>query len=625
MNATDSPDPGCSTPLWVHRDAVAAAVVAAGEHGPAPLPQRAGDVALEVVRAPQQQVAVVQVSDSRGTRVLLDPIREDPTARQHVVAAALSPDGARVAVLVAGTDELAHLRVLDVRDGSVVARSPEGTRLRALAFDDDATHVWWLRSTDPTSGAHLMCSGAQQHQVRASLAGPIAVAGLTPRPGGGVIATTRTRSGPTHTTRVTSPLPGPLCPTTTLSADPVRLHRDRNRLLAVVTSTPQPTVREVTDHHDGLTLARVIAHGTPGRTVAALLDTGHADPLLVEATRGTHVVSRLTPAGPVALWDDDSRVHVRAITTAPGPALHISTPTSHGVLPLPDHAEQQVSPVLAEDPATHVRVVARSTDGTPIDVLISAPTALLDATGRPRRPVPVLLTAYGGFGHSSTAAYDAGARAWVALGGIHATALVRGGGEHGTRWHEAGRGPAGKTRGVEDLIAATELLATDWADGAVALAGASHGAFLAAATSLRVARHVAAVTLLCPLLDLEHLDADPLAKLWADEFGDPSDPKIAALLRGLSPIRSAASPGPPAPPTLVVVSEEDVRVPPHHGQRYAQALGDGLRRPVSGPLLLRTLPGQGHGARSADRVNDLSTELLAFALRWSADSITAPA
>lgn len=609
-----------SAPVWLYRNEVAAAVVSAGQHGPAPLPQRAGDVALEVLRAPEQRVAVVQVTDAQGTRVLLDPSIEDTTARRHVVAAALSPDGTRVAVLVAGTDEHAHLRLLDVKEGSVLTSSPEATRLRALAWDDGASHVWWVRSTDPAAGAQLMCSGPNDHHVRAFLPGPIAVAGLVPRPGGGVVATTRARSGPTYATRLASSQPSPPPPTTRLSEHPARLHRDRDRLLALVTSTPRPTVHEVTDRPDGLTLAHVVARGTSGRNVATLLDTGRGDPLLVEATRGTHIVSRLTPTGPVPLWDDRSRVHVRAITAAgPSPALHVSTPTAHGTLQIPDTAEP-VSPVLRDDPATHLRATVCSADGTPVDVLISAPTELLDPSGRPRHPAPTLLTAYGGFGHASTAAYDAGARAWVMLGGVHATALVRGGGEHGTRWHEAGRGPDGKNRAVDDLTAAAELLATNWATGgAVALAGASHGALLAAAASLRAPRHVAAVTLLCPLLDLEHIDKDLLARLWTDELGDPTDHGTATLLRDLSPVQSAVTPGPPAPPTLILVAEDDARVPAHHGQRYAQALESGPRRPTRGPVLLRTLAGQGHGPRSSDRVNSLSTDLLTFARRWTTE------
>lgn len=615
-----APAPSVSCPpVWRHRDRVSAAVVSAGREGPAPLPQHAGDVLLDVIRLPGQRIAVVRVRDAQGTRVLLDPSRTDASAQHHVVAAALSPGGAVAAVLVAGADDVAYLSLLEVSTSAVLAAAPTPTRFHALAWDDDTAHVWWVASTDPAAGAHLMYSSTHDHRVLAFLPGPIAVAGLLARPGGGVAATTCTRSGPTDVTRVARPQPGATSVRRRLSEHPARLHRDGDRLLALVATGTQPTVFDLSDRPDGLALGDVVARGTPGRTVVSLLGTGHGHPMLVEATRGTHVVSRLTPTGPAPLWDERSRVHVRAITQHDeASVLHVSTPTAHGTVELHEGSTHPASAVLRHDPAVHLQLTATSADGTPVDVLLSIPKRRLDTSGRPQGRAPVLLTAYGGFGHATSASYDAGARAWVLLGGIHATALVRGGGEHGPSWHAWGRGPEGKHRAVDDLVAVVRLLAARWATGgAVALAGASHGALLVAAASLRVPQQVAAVTLLCPLLDLEHIDDDPLGRFWTDEVGDPKDPHDQALLRALSPVRIASTPGPPAPPTLVIVATDDARVPPQHGSRYADALSDGPRRPTRGPVLLRFLQQQGHGPRSVDRVDALSTDLLTFAHRWA--------
>jgi prolyl oligopeptidase len=606
-------------PVWRHREHVSAAVVSAGREGPAPLPQHAGGVLLDVIRLSGQRIAVVRVRDAQGTRVLLDPSRTDASAQHHVVAAALSPDGALAAVLVAGADDVAYLSLLQVSTSAVLAAAPIPTRFRALAWDDDAAHVWWVASTDPAAGAQLMSSSTHDHHVLAFLPGPIAVAGLLARPSGGVAATTRNRSGPTDVTRVTRPQRGATPVTRRLSERPARLHRDRDRLLALVATEAQPTVFDVSDRPDGLALGDVVARGAPGRTVVSLLGTGRGHPMLVEATRGTHVVTELTPTGPTPLWDERSRVHIRAITNhGQASVLHVSTPTAHGTVNRHEGSTDPASAVLRHDPAVHLRITATSADGTPVDVLLSIPRRLLDTSGRLQGRAPVLLTAYGGFGHANSASYDAGARAWVLLGGIHATALVRGGGEHGPAWHAEGRGPKGKHRAVDDLVAAVQMLAAGWATGgAVALAGASHGALLAAAASLQVPQQVAAVTLLCPLLDLEHIDDDPMGTFWTDEVGDPKDPHDQALLRALSPVRIASTPGPPAPPTLVVVATDDARVPPHHGSRYADVLVDGPRRPTRGPVLLRSLQEQGHGPRSMDRVDALSTDLLTFAHRWA--------
>lgn len=259
----------------------------------------------------------------------------------------------------------------------------------------------------------------------------------------------------------------------------------------------------------------------------------------------------------------------------------------------------------------HQRVVATMSDGVEVDLLVSANREGLDANGLPIRPRPLILTCYGGFGVSSGPSYEASLPAWLEIGGVFATARIRGGGEKGPAWHAAGRG-ANKLRTITDLIECAEFLnRTGWCSPrSLCLMGASHGGLVVLAAALRRPGLCAAVACTAPLLDMTEFHHEGFGAQWLGEFGNPDDPADRERLLHYSPqhLLDALPPTAPLPAILCSVFEEDERVPPVRATEFVAAL---QRR--GGRAWLRSEPQAGHGPKPLDQVRRFSADLLSFA------------
>ena len=186
---------------------------------------------------------------------------------------------------------------------------------------------------------------------------------------------------------------------------------------------------------------------------------------------------------------------------------------------------------------------------------------------------PVLLTGYGGFEISVLPYYDQTAgRLWLERGGVYVIANIRGGGEFGPAWHEAGR-RAGKKRAHDDFAAvARDLIARGVTTPArLACEGGSNGGLLVGNMYARYPELFGAIICEVPLLDMRRYTKLTAGASWIAEYGDPDVPEDWAFLREISAYQ-LVGPGRTYPPILLTTSARDDRVHPGHARKMAAKL-----------------------------------------------------
>lgn len=264
----------------------------------------------------------------------------------------------------------------------------------------------------------------------------------------------------------------------------------------------------------------------------------------------------------------------------------------------------------APDGIVHRRLLATAEDGTSVPLIISVRADALGPDGTPRTPAPLLLSCYGGFGVRHHPEAEPSVPVWLECGGVHVAAQLRGGGELGPAWHEAGRGP-GKTRTVRDLLDVARFLAAEgWTTPRQTVAvGASHGGFVVTAAALRDPSAFGGVIAVAPLLDIVDLDRHGLGGQWRHEFGADGEwtPEERAAASPLHVLRRTGRLD-DAPALLCCVMGRDERVDNEAAREFIR-----LYRARGGQAWLREEEGSGHGQRRATEVLDFSAAVLAFA------------
>lgn len=248
-------------------------------------------------------------------------------------------------------------------------------------------------------------------------------------------------------------------------------------------------------------------------------------------------------------------------------------------------------PSLAIDTAAYEehQVWYASKDGTRVPMMLVHRQGLA-RDGR----APTLLTGYGGFGISMTPGFSSADFAWIERGGVLAVPCLRGGGEFGDAWHEAGM-LANKQNVFDDFIAAAEWLIAEGITGPAHLAieGGSNGGLLVGAALTQRPELFQAVVCAVPLLDMLRYHRFLIARYWVPEYGSSEDPAQYRTLKAYSPYHQV-TPGRAYPATLIVTGESDTRVEPLHARKMAAL----LQRSQGGaaPIWLYVESKAGHGA-----------------------------
>ena len=249
-----------------------------------------------------------------------------------------------------------------------------------------------------------------------------------------------------------------------------------------------------------------------------------------------------------------------------------------------------------------------SKDGTKVPMFIVHAKGLhLDGSN------PTLLTGYGGFNLSRTPSFSALATAWIENGGVYAVANLRGGGEFGEAWHQAGM-LENKQNVFDDFIAAAEYLVASGytTEARLAIQGGSNGGLLVGAVSNQRPDLFGAVVCTYPLLDMVRYHQFLVASFWIPEYGSSDDPKQFDYIHAYSPYHNVVDGG-EYPATLYISGDGDTRVAPLHARKMAALMQ--AKNGSMNPILLRyhTQAGHSGGQPVRQQVDDM-VDMVSFLL-----------
>jgi prolyl oligopeptidase len=248
------------------------------------------------------------------------------------------------------------------------------------------------------------------------------------------------------------------------------------------------------------------------------------------------------------------------------------------------------APHLDFDPSRFVteQVFYRSKDGTRVPMFLTYRRGLARDSSN-----PVYLTAYGGFDISILPAFSVVNAVWLEMGGVLAEPNLRGGGEYGEEWHQAGMHEH-KQNVFDDFIAAAEyLIAQGWTrTGKLAVGGGSNGGLLIGAVLNQRPDLFGAALPAVGVMDMLRFHKFTIGWAWVTEYGSSDSAGQFPYIYRYSPLQNIR-PGTSYPPTLVTTADHDDRVVPGHSFKYTATLQ--AAQAGTAPILIRVETRAGHG------------------------------
>ncbi|MFD1786434.1 prolyl oligopeptidase family protein [Sphingomonas floccifaciens] len=269
------------------------------------------------------------------------------------------------------------------------------------------------------------------------------------------------------------------------------------------------------------------------------------------------------------------------------------------------------APKVAFDPANYEvkQVFYPSKDGTKIPMFIVHKKGL-------KGPAPTILYGYGGFNVSLLPSFSATRIAWMEQGGVIAQPNLRGGGEYGKAWHDAGR-LANKQNVFDDMIAAAEYLDKTGISSPqkTVIQGGSNGGLLVGAVINQRPDLFAAALPAVGVMDMTRFDRWTAGRYWVDDYGYPSKEADFKTLYKYSPYHNVQS-GKTYPAILATTADTDDRVVPGHTFKYTAAIQNADIGPK--PHLVRIETRAGHGSgKPTDKIIEEAADLWAFSAKWT--------
>ena len=205
---------------------------------------------------------------------------------------------------------------------------------------------------------------------------------------------------------------------------------------------------------------------------------------------------------------------------------------------------------------------------------------------------PTLLKAYGGYGAVSGPVYDTGLLYFLEKGGVYAYAEIRGGGEKGLKWHEAGKG-LNKINAFNDFIDAAEFLISQkyTSPNKLAITGTSHGGLVVGVAMTKRPDLFKVAIPRMGVFDMAQYGKFTVGEMNYKEYGNPEQKKEYQSLLAYSPYHNIDE-NVNYPTTLIITSDNDQRVPPVHAYKFAARLQN--RAAQKNPIYLETLDHTGH-------------------------------
>jgi len=227
---------------------------------------------------------------------------------------------------------------------------------------------------------------------------------------------------------------------------------------------------------------------------------------------------------------------------------------------------------------------------------------------------PTLLTGYGGFNITNSPGFSSLRLALLEQGFVFALANMRGGGEYGEQWHEAGT-KLKKQNVFDDFIAAGEFLIKNkyTSSNKLAIHGVSNGGLLVGAVANQRPELFKAVIQQAGVMDMLRFHKFTIGWNWVADYGSSDNPEEFKALYAYSPIHNIKA-GAKYPATLITTADRDDRVVPGHSFKYAAALQAG--QGGDSPILIRIDTKSGHGASSTTKAIEQTADIYSF-LMWN--------
>jgi prolyl oligopeptidase len=238
---------------------------------------------------------------------------------------------------------------------------------------------------------------------------------------------------------------------------------------------------------------------------------------------------------------------------------------------------------------TTEQIFYTSKDGTRVPMFLSYKKGITLSSNN-----PTYLYGYGGFNIPLTPSFSPSSLIWMELGGIYAVANLRGGGEYGEAWHQAGT-KLNKQNVFDDFIAAGEWLIDNHYTSSekLTIGGGSNGGLLVGAVMTQRPELFAAALPAVGVLDMLRFQLFTIGWAWVSDYGSSDNPEEFQALYAYSPLHNL-KPGTTYPATLITTADHDDRVVPAHSFKFAAALQ--AAHTGSNPVLIRIETKAGHGA-----------------------------
>lgn len=300
--------------------------------------------------------------------------------------------------------------------------------------------------------------------------------------------------------------------------------------------------------------------------------------------------------------DDPETFYTFSSFTTPGTVYHLDALTRD--------TEVFRKPEVDFDPEDYLteQVFYESRDGTRVPLFLSHhEDTKMDGD------IPTYLYGYGGFNIPLPVSFSVPNLVWMEMGGLYAQAHLRGGGEYGRRWHEAGM-KHNKQNVFDDFIAAAEYLIERGTTRTerLAIGGRSNGGLLIGACMTQRPDLFGVCLPNVGVMDMLRFHKFTIGWAWVSDYGSPDDPQEFDTIRAYSPyhnIRESAA----YPPTLVMTGDHDDRVFPAHSFKFAAALQQA--QAGDAPVLIRIETRAGHGAgKPTTKLIEEFSDMWTFAL-----------
>jgi prolyl oligopeptidase len=255
------------------------------------------------------------------------------------------------------------------------------------------------------------------------------------------------------------------------------------------------------------------------------------------------------------------------------------------------------------------QVFYTSKDGTKIPMIITHKKGLkLEGKN------PTILYGYGGFNISLTPSFSIANAVWLEMGGIYAVANLRGGGEYGKKWHDAGT-KLQKQNVFDDFIAAAQYLIAEkyTSSDFLAIKGGSNGGLLVGAVMTQKPELMKVALPAVGVMDMLRYHTFTAGAGWAYDYGTSEDSKeMFEYIKGYSPVQNVKM-GTKYPATLVTTGDHDDRVVPAHSFKFAAELQ--AKHVGNNPVLIRIETNAGHGAgKPVSKTIEEASDIQAFTL-----------